>query len=52
MASVVVTQEKNSRCRFLREKVMVRVVWESEGVLLVEFFERCVTVSSKRCVEH
>jgi hypothetical protein len=38
----------NSRCRLLR---VMKVFWDSEGILLVEFLERGATINSEQYVQ-
>lgn len=44
--------ESKCKAQTCAGKVMVSVVCESEGMLLVEFLERCATVSSDHSASH
>jgi hypothetical protein len=44
-------QEKNWKVQTAVCQVMVSVMWDSEGILLVEFFERGATISSEQYVQ-
>jgi len=52
MASSVGAMQEKFKLQIFVHKVGASIFWNGEGILLVEFFERCATFNSERYAQH